>query len=140
MAKFNIVDKKVNMTLEEIIRFQLITYCYIKRITLSEAELSCLTLLGLNKKTELSNFCNACCDPENRDREPDSVYTKTIFKTPQTVRNCLTKMINNNIVSKEGLGHNKTVELNHELQMQIEGNILLNYKFYHVAAQESQGV
>lgn len=140
MAKFNIVDKKVNMTLEEIVKFQIITYCYVKKITISESDLNCLTLLGLNKKTELSNFCNACCDPENREKDPSSTYIKTIFKTPQTVRNCLTKMINYNIVSKDGLGHNKTVELNKELQMQLEGNILLNYKFYHIDTKESQGV
>ena len=59
MAKFNIVEKKVSMTLEQIIKFQIITYCYVHNITLSEADLNCLTLLGLNKKADLSDFCNA---------------------------------------------------------------------------------
>ena len=83
MAKFNVVDKKVNMSLEEIIKFQIMTYCYIHKITLSESDLACLTLLGLNKKVELSDFCNACCDPENRDKDSAISYQKSIFCTNQ---------------------------------------------------------
>jgi hypothetical protein len=105
MAKFNVVDKKVNMSLEDIIRFQIVTYCYIKKVTISEADLNCLTLLGLNKKAELSDFCNACCDLSNRDKEPALSYQKAIFKTPQTVRNCIARMRNYNIINKDGLGH-----------------------------------
>lgn len=137
MAKFNKVDKKVKLTLEEIIKFQLITHCYINKITISESEINCLTLLGLNHKAELSDFCNACCVPENRDKDSSLTYTKVIFKTPQTVRNCLAKLSNYNIISKVGLGHNKTVELNPELMIQVKGNILLDYKIFHIDTQES---
>jgi len=137
MAKFNVVDKKVNMTLEDIIKFQIITYCYINKFTLSDADLNCLTLLGLNKKAELSEFCNACCDPENRDKILTLPYHKVIFKTPQTVRNCLAKMSNYNIVSKEGLGHNKIITLNPDLQIQVDDNVLLNFKMFHIGTQES---
>lgn len=137
MAKFNVVDKKVNMSLEDIIKFQIITYCYIHRITLSEADLNCLTLLGLNKKAELSEFCNACCDPTNWDKTPAIPYQKAIFKTPQTVRNCIARMRNYNIINKDGLGHNKTIELNPELSIQSEGNVLLNFKMFHIDTQKS---
>ena len=137
MAKVNKVDKKVSMTLDEIIKFQIITYCYINKITISDSELNCLTLLGLNSKAELSDFCNACCVPENRDKESNLPFTKAIFKTPQTVRNCLAKLSNYNIITKIGVGHNKTVELNEILQIQIKGNILLDYKIYHIGTEES---
>ena len=134
MAKFNVVDKKVSMSLEEIVKFQIITYCYIHKITLSESDLSCLTLLGLNKKIELSDFCNACCDPANRDKDTDVLYQKAIFKTPQTVRNCVAKMKNYNIISRDG---SKVIELNPELSIQQEGNILLNFKMFHLGTKES---
>lgn len=134
MAKFNVVDKKVNMSLEEIIKFQIITYCYIQKITLSESDLNCLTLLGLNKKVELSDFCNACCDPKNRDKESTISYQKAIFKTPQTVRNCVAKMRNYNIINRDG---SKIIELNPDLTIQQEGNILLNFKMFHLGTQES---
>lgn len=134
MAKFNVVDKKVNMSLEDIIKFQIMTYCYIHKILLSESDLSCLTLLGLNKKIELSDFCNACCDPSNRDKDVTIPYQKAIFKTPQTVRNCVAKMRNYNIISRDG---SKIIELNPELSIQQEGNILLNFKMFHLGTQES---
>lgn len=137
MANFKIVDKKVQMTLEKIIKFQIITYCYINNITLSESDLECLTILGLNKEAELSDFCNACCAHENRDKEPTVAYTKIIFKTPQTVRNCIARMKNYNIINKNGLGHNRMISLNPELKVQSDGNILLNYKLFHVATKES---
>lgn len=137
MAKVNKVDKKVNMTLEEIIKFQINTYCYINKIIISDSELNCLTLLGLNIKAELSDFCNACCDPENKDKDTTLSHTKVIFKTPQTVRNSLAKLANYNIISKEGLGHNKTIELNKDLKIQTEGNILLDYKIFHIDTQKS---
>jgi hypothetical protein len=137
MAKVNKVDKKVSMTLEEIIKFQIVTYCYINKITVSDSELSCLTLLGLNIKAELSDFCNACCDPDNKDKDSTLTHTKAIFKTPQTVRNSLAKLANYNIISKDGLGHNKTIELNKDLKIQTEGNVLLDYKFFHIGTQES---
>jgi hypothetical protein len=137
MAKFNVVDKKVNMSLEDIVKFQVMMYCYTHKITISEADLNCLTLLGLNKKAELSDFCNACCDPEEKDKDSDLPYQKVIFKTPQTVRNCIAKMKNYNIINKDGLGHSKIIELNPELSIQSEGNVLLNFKMYHIGTQES---
>ena len=137
MAKFNVVDKKVSMSLEEIIKFQIVTYCYIHKIIITESDLSCLTVLGLNKKAELSDFCNACCDPEERDQESTLPYKKVIFKTPQTVRNCIAKMRNYNIINREGFGHSKIIELNSELSVQTEGNVLLNFKMFHLDTQES---
>jgi len=137
MAQFNVVDKKVNMSLEEIIKFQIMTYCYIHKITITDSDLSCLTVLGLNKKVEISDFCNGCCDPEQRDKESELPYKKVIFKTPQTVRNCIAKMTNYNIINRDGFGHSKTIELNPAMNMQTEGNVLLNFKMFHIGTQES---
>lgn len=137
MAKVNLVDKKVTMTLEEVIKYQIITYCFINNLTISDSDLECLTVLALVKKSELSNFCNSVCEPENREKQPTLSIKKVIFKTPQTVRNCLTKLCNHNMVVKSGTGHSKTIELNKELQVQTEGNILLNYKFIYIDTQKS---
>lgn len=137
MAQFNVVDKKVQMTQEDIIKFQIMTYCYLNNIIVSDSDLTCLTLLALNEKAELSDFCNACCVPEFRDKETNLKYSKPIFKTPQTVRNCLTKMSNYKIITKRGLGHGKIIELNPELKVQAKGNILLNYKLFHIGTKES---
>jgi len=137
MAQFNVVDKKVQMTQEDIIKFQIMTYCYLNNIVVSDSDLTCLTLLALNERADLSDFCNACCVPEFRDKETNLKYSKPIFKTPQTVRNCLTKMSNYKVITKKGLGHGKIIELNPGLKVQTKGNILLNYKLFHIGTQES---
>ena len=137
MAKFNVVEKKISRSLEDIIKFQIMLYCYTHKIVISEADLTCLTLLGLNKKAELSDFCNASCAADQRDRDTELPYQKAVFKTPQTVRNCIAKMRNFNLINKDTLSHSKMIELNPELSIQGEGNILLNFKMYHIGTQES---
>ena len=127
MAKVNVVNKTINMSLDEIIKFQMITYSYINKLTLSEADLSCITILALNKKVEISDFCNACCVEDNRDKEPTTSFNKVIFKTPQTVRNCINKFEKKNIVDKDP-SNKKVILINANIKIQTEGNILLNYK------------
>ena len=107
MAKVNLVSKKITMDLWNIIKFQLLTHGYIQGIPLSESELNCLTLLGINKESELSDFCNASCSEEQRDKEPALEYKSHIFKNPQTVRNCLSKLEKLGFITKEGKNRKK---------------------------------
>ena len=127
MAKVNLVSKKLTMDLWNIIKFQLLTHGYIQGIPLSESELNCLTLLGINKESELSDFCNASCSEEQRDKEPALEYKSHIFKNPQTVRNCLSKLEKLGFITKEGKNRKK-IFLSENLKIQILGNIVLDYK------------
>jgi hypothetical protein len=53
MAVVKRVQKKVIMSKKDIIKFQLITHCYLNRITVSNSDLECLTLyLSLSKQLE----------------------------------------------------------------------------------------
>ncbi len=47
MAQVNLVNKQVQMSLADIVKYQLITHCYINRIVLSDLEIDCLTYLGI---------------------------------------------------------------------------------------------
>ena len=127
MAKVNLVSKKITMDLWNIIKFQLLTHGYIQGILLSESELNCLTLLGINKESELSDFCNASCSEEQRDKEPALEYKSHIFKNPQTDRNCLSKLEKLGFITKEGKNRKK-IFLSENLKIQILGNIVLDYK------------
>ena len=122
MAKANLVSKKVKTGYRDIIEYQLITHCFMKDIKLSNNELNCLTLLGAYDEYELAEFCN-------------SAVQEKIFKTPQTVRNFLTKACKLNLVIKEGT-NKKIIKLNESLNVQTKGNIVLDYKMYYVATQE----
>jgi hypothetical protein len=116
MALVNQVQKRVVMSKNDIIKFQILTHCYINRITMSESDLECLTLLSLLGPIELSHFCYEASDEHK------------IFKSEQTVRNCINKCEKNNLVSKDP-ANKKVVFIDPALKVQTEGDILLDYKF-----------
>lgn len=122
MAKANLVQKKVKLGYKDIIQYQLITYCFMQKIKLSDNELECLTLLGTQGNAELSVFCK-------------SAVQEKVFKTPQTVRNFLTKAYKLNLVTKEGT-NKKQISLNNNLKVQTKGNIILDFKMFHLVTQE----
>lgn len=126
MALVNQVQKRVKMPKWDVVKFQILTHCYINRITVSESDLNCLTLLSFNEPIELTNFCLDASAEED-----------WIFKSPQTVRNCINKAEKNGLVMKDP-DNKKLIKLNPELKIQTKGNILLDYKFLGNDTQESQ--
>ena len=126
MALVNQVQKRVKMPKWDVVKFQILTHCYINRITVSESDLNCLTLLSFNEPIELTNFCLDASAEED-----------WIFKSPQTVRNCINKAEKNGLVMKDP-DNKKLIKLNPELKIQTQGNILLDYKFLGNETQEAQ--
>ena len=137
MAKVNLVNKQIQMTLDEVIKFQLITHCYINRIVLSELDLDCLTHLGVLGDSELIEFCTFMSNKRLDEKlktwkpNPDNPKEKKPEASPQTIRNVLIKVEKENLLIKEGRGRKK-IFLNPKLQIQTQGNILLNYKLIHI--------
>ena len=118
MALVNQVRKNVRLQKWDIVKFQIITYCYINKILLSNADLDCLTLLSFNQPIELSNFCSDA-----------SIEEDSIFKSAQSVRNSLNKCEKHNIIVRSA-NNKKVIQLNPLLKIQVKGNILLDYKFF----------
>ena len=121
MAQANLVQKKVKMGHRDIIKYQLLTHCFMNDVQLSNNELECLTLLGAFGDYELSEICNIA-------------VTKKIFKTAQSVRNFLTKATRINLVVKKG-SNKKEIKLNDTLSIQTDGNIVLDYKIVYVTQE-----
>ena len=117
MALVNQVQKRVKMPKWNVVKFQILTHCYINNITVSDSDLNCLTLLSFNEPIELTDFCYDASSEE----EP-------IFKSPQTVRNSINKAEKNSLVIKDA-SNKKLIKLNPDLKIQTEGTILLDYKF-----------
>jgi hypothetical protein len=125
MALVNQVQKRVRMPKWEIVKFQILTHCYINKIAMSESDFDCLTLLSFNQPIELTHFCyDASADEE------------WIFKSPQTVRNSINKAEKNGLVVKDQK-NKKIISLNPDLKIQVEGSILLDYKFLAHDTQET---
>jgi len=138
MAKAKVVTKKVRMDLDDVIRYQLITHCFINRIMLSRAEIDCLTILGQLGDYELAEFCLL---PQVSDEllknKMGADYNKNehkigIFVSAQTVRNFIKKAYDNALVHKEGTSRKK-IQVSPNLQMLFEGTIVLDYKIAHIA-------
>lgn len=125
MALVNQVQKRVKMSKWDVVKFQILTHCYINRITMSESDLNCLTLLSFNEPIELTHFCYDASSEED-----------WIFKSPQTVRNCISKAEKNNLVVKNA-DNKKLIMLNPDLKIQTEGTVLLDYKFLGDDSKES---
>ena len=121
MAIVNQVEKRVKLSLDQIVEYQLLTHCFLSNITLSVADLKCLTMLALDREQELNTFCN-------------KVHQSGIFKSAQSVRNAIIKAERNNLIVKEGKSKKK-IYINPDLRVQVEVNVLLDYKFLSVASQ-----
>lgn len=116
MAIVKRVQKKVIMSTKDIIKFQLITYCYLNRITVSNSDLECLTLLSSLGSMEISHFCYDAADEHK------------IFKSQQTVRNCINKCMKFKLVVRDSK-NKKLVHLNPKLNIETLGSIFLDYNF-----------
>ncbi len=123
MAIVNQVDKRVRMSTWQIVKYQILTHCYLYDIPVSEADLNCLTLLAMEGDQELTSFCN-------------KAHERKIFSSTQSVRNCLTKAEKKNLIRKEGK-NKKKIYINPDLKVYATGNILLDFKFLSIASQES---
>ncbi len=121
MAQANIVQKKARMGHRDIIKYQILTHCFMKDIPVNEARLECLTLLAICGNHNLADFCNMVVDEK-------------IFKTAQSVRNFLTQAEAAGLVNKNG-SSKKLVQLRDDLKIQTTGNIVLDYKFVYVSEE-----
>ena len=125
MALVNQVQERVKMSKWDVVKFQILTHCYINRITMSESDLNCLTLLSFNQPIELTSFCYDA-----------SAEDDWIFKSPQTVRNCINKAEKNGLVIKD-VNNKKLIMINPIIKLQTQGTVLLDYKFLGNESEES---
>lgn len=120
----NKVDKRVKLDKKEVVKYQILTHCFLNGIQVSESDLNCLTELGLLGEDELTSFCV-------------KVSEKNIFKSPQSARNAITKAEKKQLLVKNGKNR-KTIRLSDVLNVQVKGTVLLDFKFVAVEAQEVQ--
>jgi len=114
----NQIEKKTVIDYETIIKFQILTYCFLNNIRISEADLNCLLELVKAGETDLTSFCN-------------DIYNKKIFKSTQTVRNMLTRVEKEKLILKSGKSKKK-IKINPELNIYSGKNFLLTYKLLSI--------
>ena len=123
MAIVNKVNKKVKMSRDDVIKYQILTHCFLNDIQISKSDLECLCELSKSGTKELTLFC-------------EDISKKEIFKSAQSCRNALTKAEKKKLIIKNG-SNKKTISINTNMNIQTEGSILLDYKILGVETKES---
>jgi hypothetical protein len=120
MTEVNKVDKRVKMSRDGVIKYQILTFCFLNDVQISISDLSCLTELAKVGSYELTSFCKLVSD-------------KQIFKSPQSARNAITKAEKKSLVVKNG-NNRKSISISSSMNIQTEGTIFLDYKFLGIEA------
>ena len=123
MAIVNKVDIKVKMSKDEVIKYQILTYCFLNNLLISNSDLNCLCELAKEGKIELTSFCSL-------------ISKKKIFKSSQSCRNALAKAEKKNLIIKKG-SNKKTIIINPDMNVQTEGTILLDSKILGIETKKS---
>lgn len=110
-------NKAITMTKAEIIKFQVMVICHIRKIKISAADLECLGVLGQKGVVEYNWFC-------------DYLSSERIFQSPQSSRNALSKLTDKKILLKSKDNRKMMIAINPELQIQGVGNILVDVKCF----------
>lgn len=117
------VEKKAKLSREVLVKYQILTYCFLNDIQVSDADLNSLALLAHIGEPELTEFCLTVSD-------------KNIFKSPQSARNAITKAEKKKLIIKNGK-NKKTIRLNPDIEVYCDGTIFLEYKFLGIESEKS---
>jgi hypothetical protein len=123
MALVNKINLKLKVNLDTCVMYQIMTYCFFKKIVISNSDLKFLMQLSKNDNIELTKFCIKLVDGN-------------IFKSPQSARNAITKAEKKGLLSKSGI-NKKTITINKDMNIQKEGLVLLDYKILGNESQEA---
>lgn len=116
----NKVEKKIKTSLDDVVKYQIITHCFFANIQITDSELNCLFELANNPGIELSRFCEHLTD-------------KKVFKSNQSSRNAVTRAIKKGLIEK----NNKSVKLSATMQVQSSGVVFLDFKILGNETKES---
>tara|TARA_Y100001951_G_C11279769_1_gene264528 strand:- start:1229 stop:1582 length:354 start_codon:yes stop_codon:yes gene_type:complete len=116
MAVVTKVDKKVKLSNFDIIKYQILTYCFLNNIQISPADLNCLSKLAKLGNVTLTEFC-------------ELISEDGIFKSPQSCRNAIQKAKLKGLVIKDG----KKISIIEDMNLQHQGVIFLDFKFLSIA-------
>lgn len=130
MAVLNKVQQSGYMDLWDIVKFQILLYCHLNEVIVSDSDVECVALLALNGEAEITNFCSAACDEEKADRDHSLTYSKEIYMSPQSVRNSINKIEAKKLILKKGKSKKKII-VNPDLKLQTQGNIFVEIKFLY---------
>ena len=106
--KYNLWQRGVKMTVEEIVKFQLLVHCYISSIRVTPLALDVLTIIGVQGECALTDIITELVD-------------RGMFTQGQAARTLLSRMEDAGLVVKkkmEGTNKNKLIYLHPSIGIQ----------------------
>jgi len=126
------VTKKLRVSNSDVIKYQLITeIVFFKNEYLIPSDLDILILLVMWGPMELVGFCMDAAKQLYPNTAPEDLSIRS-----QNVRNRIVKLEKRNIVTKSKTGR-KIISLNPDINIQSEGNILLDYNYLAVESNKA---
>ena len=121
------INKKLKMSTQEIIKYQLLTeVLFFKNEYLIPSDLEILTLLVMWGPIDLGGFCASAAKVIYPDSLPEELSTRA-----QNIRNRIVKLEKRHIIVKSKTGR-KIIALNPNIDIHSKGNILLDYNYLAV--------
>ena len=119
------VQKRTRLSLEQVLRFHLITeLLFLRKLSLIPSDLDLLTLLALAGEVELPLFCAQAARHQHPDLAPEHLATRE-----QNVRNRLVKLEKRGLIRKHKPGAKTLVTLISDLVIPLGEPVLLDYQF-----------
>lgn len=112
-----VVEDKRELSLIDMIKFQITVYCFNNKLRISPAQLDTLAHLAYVGEINISDFCA-------------EVVTEDIFTNTQTVRNFILQCVKNGQVLRSGIG-NKLISLKDDVCAMREGTMVLKLTLFH---------
>jgi len=118
------------------VKFQMITWCFLRNIQITNADLDLLVLLSIVGKTKLTKFCellvntNSSAGVKIKKHKGETKAFEHIFNSLQSARNAVDKLYELQLIKREGKNKsNLSVLINPEIEIYPDNNVLINYQF-----------
>lgn len=121
----SLIERKILGSRADIVKYQLITYCFVNKIIISEGDIACIVHLACKGKQSLNEYCQ-------------EYYQELNYQGAQQLRNCIHRIAKaeQKMILKEGKS-NIQIYLNPSLNIITSGPIYLNYKLLSNDSKES---
>lgn len=120
------------------IRFQILIWCSLRNIRLTDSMLDMLALLSLMGKVDQTKFCEIVSSTKlstgvriKKIRGIEKEYVN-IFNSSQSARNSIVKAIELGLIKKEHKKHD--IEISDNIEILNDTNLLINYQFLCIEA------
>jgi hypothetical protein len=113
MAKFKVVKKTLELSNDDIVYYQINSYCQLNNIYITRSEQSCLYYAI--KEVRLSDLINTLI--ENK-----------VYKSEQSARNTITKLVKLGVLNKSGTIKNRYIFISEEIDIYSDDNLIIDLR------------